>query len=289
MFLLNNQIVTSVIPAFTSLIAYMQSKLILIGNFDQVLLTGTKGVTNATKLNRELMTNFAVKLANAIYAHANAIGDEQLKIRVIHIPSQLKRLRKDAIADACDLIANVAQSLLSELAPYGIVITDITNLQTSILTYVSSSASPRNVIVNKKVAGNQVNIIVDDLENNILKTQMDPIVRTLSNSNPMFVEGYFNARSVVDLGKNVTKLSGRITDSKGNPLKGTSVSIRLYSNGTVYNAVTDFNGNYFMQNLLTGDYEMTVSANGYLPVTEDGVHLVPGRETTRNIQLNAAA
>ncbi|MGE5313223.1 MAG: TonB-dependent receptor [Acidobacteriota bacterium] len=67
------------------------------------------------------------------------------------------------------------------------------------------------------------------------------------------------------------KIAGKVTDAKtGDPLPGVTIVLV----GTTYGAATDFDGNYFINNLPPGTYTMKASAVGY------------GGQTMENIRVN---
>lgn len=80
------------------------------------------------------------------------------------------------------------------------------------------------------------------------------------------------------------KIRGRITDLKsGEPLIGANVLVV----GTSFGAATDVNGEYLIQNLNPGVYELKASFIGYQTITVSNVRVNADLTTERNFQLPA--
>ena len=78
-------------------------------------------------------------------------------------------------------------------------------------------------------------------------------------------------------------LSGHIQDaSTHQPLIGVNVII----SGTEMGAATDMDGNFRVDNIPVGSYNVHVSMIGYEAVTRPNVHIVPQRTTTTNFDLH---
>ena len=79
-------------------------------------------------------------------------------------------------------------------------------------------------------------------------------------------------------------VSGLITDADtGEPLLGVTVLVQ----GTNKGAVSDFDGNYTIQNLSTGDYILEVSYTGYSKLTQS--ISVGMSDLTQNLQMRFSA
>jgi len=80
------------------------------------------------------------------------------------------------------------------------------------------------------------------------------------------------------------RLKGRVTDLKsGEPLIGANILVV----GTSFGAATDVNGEYVIQNLNPGVYELKVSFIGYQTITISNVRVNADLTTERNFQLPA--
>ena len=78
------------------------------------------------------------------------------------------------------------------------------------------------------------------------------------------------------------KISGTVTDATtGDPLPGVNVVIV----GTTLGAVTDVDGDYFIANLETGEYDLRASFVGYTAVTVQGIQVSNDRTSEIDFDL----
>lgn len=82
-------------------------------------------------------------------------------------------------------------------------------------------------------------------------------------------------------------LSGKITDTSGAALANTEVSVKNAVTGQVISAQTDRSGSYSIANLPPGDYEVSISANGF-DTKESRVTLAAGATQLLSMSLAAA-
>jgi outer membrane receptor protein involved in Fe transport len=81
------------------------------------------------------------------------------------------------------------------------------------------------------------------------------------------------------------KIAGKITDAKsGEPLPGVTIVLP----GTSYGAATDFNGDYFINNLPPGTYALKASAVGYNSVNYDKIKVNIDLTTRMDMKLAEA-
>ena len=90
------------------------------------------------------------------------------------------------------------------------------------------------------------------------------------------------ALSAAVLSQETGKIAGKVhIRSTGEPLIGAVVIVK----GTQLGASTDIDGNYFILNILPGEYEISASFLGYQKVTQSGVVVNINRTTTLDFSL----
>ena len=116
-----------------------------------------------------------------------------------------------------------------------------------------------------------------DAEKSVVKTgngeyKLKPVIKVTS-------ETY----SVGDLHEYPGSISGSVVDLEdGLPISGTTVSVSLSDGEYIFTTsiVTEQDGSFFIDQLPVGTYTLTVSAEGYIDHTEDGIAVTEGAATS---------
>src|SRR5581483_5085290 len=86
-----------------------------------------------------------------------------------------------------------------------------------------------------------------------------------------------------------TAIVGVVTDSSGAVVPGASVTVTSTSTGIAKKAVTSSNGEYSINYLIPGTYDLTVSANGFTTTQQKGIEVQLSQEASVNLQLKVGA
>lgn len=285
----SNTSATSGIPAFAPTLATSANKLLLIDQLDQLSVGTTTGVTLDTNALRKTMTEIALKCSGAVIAYATAINNNTLKAQVNFTKSDLDRMRKDEVDDACQTIHDVTNTNFGNVQNYGITATDVSDLQTTINLYRTSVQNPRQAIINRADANRQITELIRQIIDTLFKGQLDKMVVTLKTSNPSFHEKYFSSREIIDLGKTTGKLRGTVKDRPGNPISGAAIILRITSQTDIaYQTQTDTDGAFGIANIKPGNYDIEVSKTTFTTITETNIRFGPGKELQRKYVMIAS-
>src|SRR5262249_38168394 len=84
-------------------------------------------------------------------------------------------------------------------------------------------------------------------------------------------------------------LSGAVTDPSGAAIVGAQVSVGNRATGVNRVAVTDSAGFYSVPNLLPGNYDVTVSSEGFATAKQVDIQLTVGAQQVLNVPLKIGA
>lgn len=84
-------------------------------------------------------------------------------------------------------------------------------------------------------------------------------------------------------------ITGTITDSTGASVPGAKVSIRNIATNTSVDTVTDADGGYTAPYLISGEYEVSIAANGFKQLVRKGISVRVGDKLTLNLTLELGA
>lgn len=169
---------------------------------EQATQTQEKSLTGLAlnkRYKKDAMVKAAVDVAQATYAYAVDKGLVVLQEEVNYSASDLYKERDAVIGQACQNIHTAANGAIADLAAYGVVPADLTNLQTAIDAYVSVVSNPRAGLTVRKGATAEIDMLVRNTMK-ILTHRMDKMMPEFEESSPEFYQEYFDARIIVDLG-----------------------------------------------------------------------------------------
>ena len=271
------------IPAFASVRTTAINKLTLIDQLTQIANRSVRDVTLDTNLIRITMSNIALKVGDAVSAYAASVNNNVLRGKVTFTLPKLNKFKKDEVDDICQTIHDEANTNIAVAGPFGYDATDVTDLQTAIDLYRTSMQSPREFTITKKQANANITLLAREIIDNIFKKQMDRMVNTKKATFPNFVQGYYFAREIINIGSTTAKVRGTLRNPEGTYLVGATFYItKTGETQKVGESLVDSQGKYGIFNLPADDYDLYWSALGYETLTETNLHIPAGKEFTRN-------
>jgi Carboxypeptidase regulatory-like domain len=81
---------------------------------------------------------------------------------------------------------------------------------------------------------------------------------------------------------------GKVSEWHGGPLAGARVTVTNAQTHKAASVATDVNGEFTVENLRVGDYEVTIAASGLVPAHKD-VKVKPGHKSKLSIALRPPA
>jgi len=168
-----------------------------IQNIAQGQAADITGLSADKQQLRATMADATVEVANAVYAFAKKVRNNDLAAKVNVNRSSILGGRDTAAADLARSIHAVATANLANLGPYGVTDAKLAALQTAIDAYAGSIARPRDARASSATATSQLAAEFDAADAD-LGDQMDTLVPQFKSANAVFVTDYQNARIIVD-------------------------------------------------------------------------------------------
>lgn len=272
--------IIALIPALAAAVTELKAHIAEILSLDQAIGTDLKGITRDKSVLKSELARFASTVAGAIYAYASFINNNTLAQEVNTNTTKLLRMRDDSLAPRCQAIHDKALELRTELADYNINAQTLTELQTAIDNYQTSTPKQRTAVTDRKVLLKRQTAVFKKIDELFTK-RMDKLVATLSPTHPEFVAKYESDREVADPHTTVTQLKGTVKDTAGIPIKNATVTV-VELNKT---AKSDTLGKYVFKPIPNGKYTIKAAAAGFNDVEIEDVEIKVGEIKYSDVTL----
>jgi hypothetical protein len=282
----NNTSATATIPVFATHLATIQNKLSLIDEYTQTALKSTKGVTTDTKNIRATMQLIAHKCASALSAYAATQKNNTLRAKVNYTLNNMSAKKKEEIDDICQTIHYEATIHLSVASGFGYAQTDLNDLQQAITLYRIRMQDPRQAIITRIQALQSLRAQLKEIKTILFKQILDSMVNTLRLSNPEFVRGYFQSRTIIDLGSTTAKLRGTIKSTNQHPLINATITIiNPQTAEIIAQTQTNLTGKFGIYKIPAATYTIQYTHPTHQTHIETNIRIAPGKELKRKITL----
>lgn len=184
------------LPALTTLLEELKGHMVDINNYSTVQQIGTKGYTKQKAEYKEKLTHITIEVLNALKAYAAISENIVLAGEVDFSPSELEQTNATILNDKVGVILQKATENLQQLAPYGTLQENLTQLQEAQQAYVKSIATPRAGIINRKQATAALAEIFDKVDA-LLTDKIDKLLLLLQTKDAATYSAYRSARQVV--------------------------------------------------------------------------------------------
>ncbi|MES2621848.1 MAG: hypothetical protein V4615_13445 [Bacteroidota bacterium] len=274
------------ISAFAGVLNQVKLKKKEVEAEHEIASAPSTGITRDVRWLRKSMTEQAVSLASATFAHANTIGNHDLAARVNFTANKLAKMGKEKATGHCQAIKDAASANVGALAGYGITLTDLTALQTAIDTYRAKAQNPRLAIIQRGKAKRKIAETVRFILDQLLAKQLDRMAAIVMYTNPPFYNGYLMAREIIDLGVVHTKLKATAVDENKVPIDAVRLTVlETETQKIVRTAVSEGGGRLTINPMAVGTFDFKWEANGYVTKIETGVHIAAGKVVRRMVRM----
>lgn len=191
------------IPAIVSTVDHLRQMIQELESLDQEQRLAMLGVRKAKDELRAARIDVLVRLSGALYVlgknSGNAILREQMKIST----SYLMICPRQEFLSLVDRIVTAAIDHSSELQVYGIQTAEIDQLPAIREELEIGILSTRAATVKRKIFTQQVDNLSRTIDD-VLKNELDPLVKMLKGAHPVFVSSYFSSRLIINYGNSGT-------------------------------------------------------------------------------------
>lgn len=191
-----NGVIVALILAFSNAVAELADIVKEIKKVAQVQTKKGSGSENK-KTDQDTLCDLIKSMADAVYAYATKIGDGVLRQSVKYSLSELKNLKDEQLPTTSKEIYDIAKPLAAELADFGVVTQDFTDIENALTSYGNTVTDPSTVIGHKKTATSNLSDLYKAADT-VLKTIMDKTIGKFKKNNPDFFKDYKNLRAIKD-------------------------------------------------------------------------------------------
>lgn len=258
---------------FTTAVGNLDTAIEAIGDLRDQQEEDTKGVTEDKQNNRQTLEEETYTIASVIIFYASGINNRTLLQKVNFTRSELSRARDNELPGMSEQVHQAAVANAAAILPFGVTATMITDLNTSLQTYVDSISKPRAAISDNSAATEQLPQLFADTTK-LLEESLDKGMELYRVSASAFYAAYFNARIIVNSPTHKRALEVVFIDSLTEKII-THVKVRVGS----INRRSSKLGRIFIQNLTEGAHTLKAFLPGYKNAEQD-FNIISG-ETTK--------
>ena len=267
-----NASIIATVPALVALVAAFKTIIVSILETTQLTDVNLTGITADKGNAKQHLARTTSDFADIISAFASATKNATLKQEVNYSYYKLTRLRDESLVPVCRIIYTRADENLDALRDYGITPQKLTLLDTAINDYAAKSPKTRTAVANRQAHNANLRELFKQADD-ILKNQMDGLMKNFRTSHPDFYNAYFAAREVIDPHTTVTQLKGTVIDaSDEKPIKGATVTIVELNKSKT----TNLNGEYSFKPAENGTFTLKIEKPGYAPYQKEELEIKTG-------------
>lgn len=225
------------------------------------------GVTAGMTVNKTGIAKVMGLICSKTKVFAMKTGNTELEAAMNVTETDILHMKE---ADVLPFVVNAIAAINPFLAnvlytPYGVTALLLATQLTNATTYNGKIGAAGGIIISDKIANQKINAAIKVLQTD-LKT-FDLLIDNFEADHPDFVEAYHSSAKVIHLGVHHSGIQGTVTDVlTGAVIFGATIRII----GLTKTSTTTLLGKYLISPVKATDYQVQVSAPGY--VTQTIVH-----------------
>lgn len=190
---------TAVVAAFAATYNMFKNFVTEIKAKDVEKSGATTGKTSTKNADKEALISAVMLVGSAISALGAATNNNQLKEGGKVTRSELNDIRDTLLVTKAQGVHDLTNGNAAALAPYGITVAVITDLNTKITNYNNSLGARESSVAQQVGATTQVKSLFKKADKQLTE-QIDLIMESFAGSDPQFYDEYKQARVIYDLG-----------------------------------------------------------------------------------------
>lgn len=187
------------VPILSSAYTDFKTKLDAILLSAQASSEDTTGYTVDKANKRKALEQLSIKITRALTAYSSVSNNATLRAKINFNKSDLERMRDNDIYTNAKLIEDYATQFSGSLSPYGISITDISDLSLKLKDFFEIIQTPKIKIEIRSSYFEQLETQISS-EDKHLKDVLDPLMGVLEFDEPLLFTQYKKARSIDQTG-----------------------------------------------------------------------------------------
>jgi hypothetical protein len=196
---MNNSAITSRIPAFGPAIQNYEDLLKQIKGKTNEIRTVAAGKTAEKKRTKNQLIEMLVPVVSALQAFARRTQNDALALEAKLTRSEMRRMRGTNLATRAISLQTTVQSVLPQLADFGITGSNLTELNALITKFQTSFGCREESVANRIAARITLKALFDPIDT-ILKMDLDRMMELIKKDELQFYHACFSARAIKNYG-----------------------------------------------------------------------------------------
>ena len=259
----------------------------------QLQIRNLGGITTDKNDAREKLVEMLQVVSAMVKAYAMEVGDNHLYVLVHYAPGTLRYMRDENLLEAATVVKTSTETHSAHLSPFGYTTNIWNDYLAAFNRYTQMVEAPGGA---RKIRAVYTRAIkdIDRRIREILSKRLDNSIRVIGLTDPLLWAKYTASRNIYDNRGGKKKkapapgnipaiLSGTVTDDQGVPIVDALVLIE----GTKINVTTDSDGEYLIDTIVAGNYNIVVNAEGFAEARENNVSVEGSDEIVKDFTLDA--
>jgi hypothetical protein len=273
---------------FTAAFNLFKTKVALVESYRDIQIGEMTGITSDKNIKKLTLIDKIMFVEHRLKSFAATTSNNELAGSINYNASDMKYTSQAEISGIANTLIAKAQANITALAPYGITAPVITDLQTAVTAFNTALPRPRNAMVQRKNATENINLLFAEI-NSILKDRLDHDIEVFKTTKPEFYSQYKAARMILgSSSRTISVMATAVKNGTNAPLHNVLFSFISKKDNTV--AVvkkTTEKGHFSLKHLPEGNYDIRVQKTGFKEQTIS-VTVIGGELTNINVVMEAA-